>query len=151
MPLSIKTEYKNILVATDLHDKDGLPAPKTAIALAKQYDSKVTIISVAPKIPTYMGPGLNSMVSLKNRMLQEAEAKIAYLKKHIDFPAEYMTAYGVVAQEIVKAAKKMNADLIVIGSHGHQGVRKILGSTVSMVLNDAPCNVMVVRISKKSK
>ncbi len=148
---NITFEYTNILVATDLHDKDGLPAPSTAIALAKKYGAKLTVISVAPKIPTYMGPGLNSMVSLKNRMLQEAEAKINYLKANLDFPAEYLTAYGVVAQEIIKAAKKINADLIVIGSHGHQGVRKILGSTVSMVLNDAPCNVMVVRIGKKTK
>ncbi len=148
---TITTDYKHILVATDLHDKDGLPAPNTAIEIAKKYDAKITIISVAPKIPTYMGPGLNSMVSLKNRMLQEAEAKIDYLKKHLKFPAEYLTAYGVVDQEIVKAAKKINADLIVIGSHGDQGVRKMLGSTVSKVLNDAPCNVLVVRIGKKSK
>ncbi len=149
--MPVTTEYKNILVATDLHDKDGMPAPNTAIALAKQYGAKVTILSVAPKIPTYMGPGLNSMVSLKNRMLNEAQAKIDFIKNRLDFPAEYMVTYGVVAQEIIKTAKKINADLIVIGSHGHQGVRKILGSTVSMVLNDAPCNVMVVRIAKKTK
>ncbi|MCX7122269.1 MAG: universal stress protein [Gammaproteobacteria bacterium] len=149
--MTLITDYKNILVATDLHDKDGMPAPNTAVAIAKKYQAKLTIISVAPKIPTYMGPGLNSMVSLKNRMLQEAQAKIDYIKSNLDFPAEYMTAYGVVSQEIIKAAKKIDADLIIIGSHGHQGVRKILGSTVSTVLNDAPCNVMVVRISKKTK
>ena len=149
--MPITQEYKNILVATDLHDKDGLPAPTTAIAIAKKYGAKITIISVAQKIPTYMGPGLNSMVSLKNRMMQETQAKIDYMKNNLDFPAEYLTAYGVVAQEILKAAKKINADLIVIGSHGHQGVRKILGSTVSTVLNDASCNVMVVRIAKKTK
>ena len=149
MSCTITTEYQNILVATDLHNKDELPVPNTAIAIAKKHDAKITIISVAPKIPSYMGPGLNSMVSLKNRMLQEAQAKIDYLKKNIDFPADYLTAYGIVDQEIIKAAKKINADLLVIGSHGDQGVGKILGSTVSKVLNDAPCNVLVVRICKK--
>ena len=149
--MPVTTEYKNILVATDLHDKGGLPAPNTAVAIAKKYGAKLTVISVAPKIPTYIGPGLQSMVSLKNRMMQETQAKIDYVKSQLNFPADYLTSYGIAAQEIVKAAKKINADLIVIGSHGHQGVRKILGSTASMVLNDAPCNVMVVRIAKKGK
>src|SRR5206468_779697 len=49
-------------------------------------------------------------------------------------------------EEIVSAAKEMGADLIVIGSHGHGGLgRLLLGSTAERVLQYAPCAVLVVK------
>ena len=46
-------------------------------------------------------------------------------------------------------AKDLNADLIVIGSHGHHGlIRNFLGSTASAVVNHAPCDVFVVKVEK---
>jgi nucleotide-binding universal stress UspA family protein len=48
--------------------------------------------------------------------------------------------------EIVKAAREWPADLIVIGSHGRQGVsRMLLGSVAEAVTRHAPCPVLVIR------
>lgn len=53
---------------------------------------------------------------------------------------------GKAFQEIVTAAKQLNADLIVIATHGHTGLKRVmLGSTAERVVRHAPCPVLVVR------
>ena len=55
---------------------------------------------------------------------------------------------------IVDEARKWRADLIVLGSHGHTGLKRLLlGSVVSSVVSHAPCSVEVIRRkqSKKSR
>jgi nucleotide-binding universal stress UspA family protein len=53
---------------------------------------------------------------------------------------------GDPAIEIVKAAREWPADLIVVGSHGRQGVsRMLLGSVAEAVTRHAPCPVLVIR------
>jgi nucleotide-binding universal stress UspA family protein len=56
-----------------------------------------------------------------------------------------LTALGRPAREIVKAARQRRADLIVMGSHGLTGVRKLmLGSVTEEVLKTAAIPVLVV-------
>ncbi|KAF0104000.1 MAG: UspA domain-containing protein [Rhodospirillaceae bacterium] len=53
---------------------------------------------------------------------------------------------GAPHTEIVKAAKDLPADLIVIGSHGRGGIKRVLlGSVAESVMRNAPCPVLVVR------
>jgi universal stress protein A len=52
---------------------------------------------------------------------------------------------GTPRQEIVRLATERGVDLIVIGSHGRHGLRRLLGSTANAVLNDAACDVLAVR------
>ena len=53
---------------------------------------------------------------------------------------------GTPLTEIVNAAKDWPADLIVIGSHGRGGIRRVLlGSVAEGVMRNAPCPVLVVR------
>ncbi|MDT7041153.1 universal stress protein [Candidatus Nitronereus thalassa] len=61
-------------------------------------------------------------------------------------------AVGYAAEEIVKAAYRFRADLVVIGSRGLTGVKRtLLGSVSSRVVRHAPCSVLVVRKNEKSK
>ena len=46
---------------------------------------------------------------------------------------------------IVATARELSADLIVIGSHGYQGVDHVLGTTAAKVVNHADRSVLVVR------
>jgi universal stress protein F len=46
---------------------------------------------------------------------------------------------------IVRAARHMDADLIVIGSHGYGGLDRLLGTTAAKVVNHADRNVMIIR------
>lgn len=55
---------------------------------------------------------------------------------------------GTPWQVICDAAKEFNADLIVVGTHGHSALDRLLGTTAARVVNHAPCSVLVVRQHK---
>jgi nucleotide-binding universal stress UspA family protein len=53
---------------------------------------------------------------------------------------------GVAAAQILQVAAEISADLILVGSHGHAGVTRLLvGSVSERVVREAKCPVMVVR------
>jgi nucleotide-binding universal stress UspA family protein len=59
---------------------------------------------------------------------------------------------GNVAEEIVESAKDLEADLIVMGSRGHGGLRRAIeGSISDVVVRRAPCAVMTVRSEEGEK
>lgn len=59
---------------------------------------------------------------------------------------------GYAAEEIIKAATRFRADLLVVGSRGLSGMKRtILGSVSSRVARYAPCSVLVVRPSQKEQ
>ncbi|HEY8090111.1 MAG TPA: universal stress protein [Polyangiaceae bacterium] len=52
---------------------------------------------------------------------------------------------GVPWQAICETARRDEADLIVVGSHGYAGLDHLLGTTAAKVVNHATCSVLVVR------
>ena len=52
---------------------------------------------------------------------------------------------GQPADVICALAKELEADLVVIGSHGYEGIDRLLGTTAAKVVNRAPCSVLVAR------
>jgi nucleotide-binding universal stress UspA family protein len=52
---------------------------------------------------------------------------------------------GVPWQAICDTARRMGADLVVIGSHGYGGLDRLLGTTAAKIVNHAPCSVFVAR------
>lgn len=53
--------------------------------------------------------------------------------------------FGVPSQVVVDLAVELHADLIVLGSRGHNLVERLLGTTAARIVNHAPCSVLVVR------
>jgi universal stress protein A len=53
---------------------------------------------------------------------------------------------GNTRREILRVAEENGVDLIVLGSHGRQGIQLLLGSTANAVLHGAPCDVLAVRV-----
>ncbi|MDF2690974.1 MAG: UspA domain protein [Gammaproteobacteria bacterium] len=139
------SNYKHVLVATDLHN-DDLPVVKKAVALAKRNGAKLTIVTVVPHIPYYMASGLSSVTDIEARIEQDCRTKLERVKTQIDMEADFVLSHGSATIEIVRLADKVQADIIVIGSHGHGGVKRLLGSTASSVLHHANCDVLVIRI-----
>ncbi|MEK7715145.1 MAG: universal stress protein, partial [candidate division NC10 bacterium] len=61
-------------------------------------------------------------------------------------PVRWALEVGVPFEEIVKAAEKEGADMIVMGTHGRSGLnRLLLGSVAERVIRLAPCPVLTVR------
>jgi universal stress protein A len=53
---------------------------------------------------------------------------------------------GNPAHEIRDAATELEADLIVVGTHGRHGLGLLLGSTANAVLHGVGCDVLAVRV-----
>jgi nucleotide-binding universal stress UspA family protein len=95
---------------------------------------------------------------LRFRMQQEAEELAReHLKQIVDefitqtpaLPLEKIAVYvtvGVPSECIVALATAVDADLIVLGTHGRHGLERImLGSVAEAVVRHAPCGVFVIR------
>src|SRR5262249_52219519 len=62
-----------------------------------------------------------------------------------EVPVEPRLAEGVAAAEILAAAREMNTDLIVMGTHGRTGLRRLLmGSVAEEVVRRASCPVLTM-------
>ena len=53
---------------------------------------------------------------------------------------------GTPGHDIVRVADENNVDLIIVGSHGRHGFKRLLGSTANAVLHHAHCDVLAVRL-----
>ncbi len=135
--------YSHILVATD-GSKFSEAAVCYAMRLAKETKAKLTIIHVA-NVHGYVEVLWHDM---KKRYRDEGEKVLEEVKEHCDLEgidAETLLEEGVPYLKIVEAAKRLHCDLIILGSHGHSGLEKILlGSVAERVIGISPVPVMVV-------
>ena len=53
---------------------------------------------------------------------------------------------GTTVEKILQERDRLQADLIVLGSHGRHGLALLLGSTANGVLHHAKCDVLAVRL-----
>jgi nucleotide-binding universal stress UspA family protein len=138
---------KTILVGLD-----GSPRqPKVlehAIALAEAFDGRLHLaraMAIPLSIPaaawTLQGDDFSRfLVEHGRRELEEAAASLGTSRV-----AEVHCRIGQPHDVIVALAGELPADLVVIGSHGYEGVDRLLGTTAGKVVNRAPCSVLVVR------
>jgi nucleotide-binding universal stress UspA family protein len=139
-----------ILIATD-----GSPHSEAAVeaVLDRPWPEGTTVRVVTavpflyPTFPTYMPEVALAAVSEESRKEAQSivEAAAARLRQH-GFAVETVVREGDARPEIVQEASDSNADLIVVGSHGYTGLRKLLlGSVAQYIVSHAPCSVEVVR------
>jgi nucleotide-binding universal stress UspA family protein len=88
---------------------------------------------------------------LRNRAAELTTRASEKLKKR-KLKVETAIREGDARSAIVDEARKWSADLIVMGSHGYTGLKRLLlGSVASFVVSHAPCSVEVVRKKEKHK
>lgn len=144
--------YQHILVPVD-GSPTSLAAVDQAANLAKTYGSKVTILLVIT-IDPFIGVEYISAQNQKADTLNHSQTMIQEImeeaKQH--FAAQGINADTKVVEgqeiykEIVRTATDLNADLVVIGSHGRTGIKKlVLGSVAQKVLGEIHLPVLVVR------
>lgn len=139
---------KKILVGVDgsMQERAVL---RTAIALAGPLGAKVSLVR-AVGLPTQRLPfGVLSLSpdDVEKAMLDAAKEDLAALIETIPAPVrgEARAVPGTPMPVIEETAKEMDVDLIVIGSHGHGAIDRILGSTAAKVVNHSDRSVLVVR------
>ena len=143
--------FKHILVPIDGSSTSQLAVDK-AIGLAKAFDSKVTAIFVIDPYP-FTGVGTDFAYGQAEYLsAATAEANAAVKAAKVLFEAAGVTVDASVIEAhsawrgVVQAAESLEADLIVMGSHGRSGLEKlVLGSVTQAVLSHTKLPVLVVR------
>ena len=144
------TEIKRILCPIDFSDHSR-HALDHAIAIARWYDSTVTLLHVSAAIPVAAyAPGTPVLPSAVLSPADRDELR-ASMKRFADdegagaLPVEMEVADGNTVAEILSAAERLKSDLIVMGTHGRSGFeRLVLGSATEKVLRKATCPVLSV-------
>ncbi|MCU0858893.1 MAG: universal stress protein [Pontiellaceae bacterium] len=159
---------KKILVAVDLSQSTG-KVVEQAMTLAKSMNASVWVVHVTPdKLQVYPASQLydfpSAFVSEPPGDIEMARTLCAeeYRREHqslLHLSQKFRNA-GIAAQAILmkgdavdlilKQAEDMDVNIIVMGSHGHGLLHKVLvGSVTEGVLRGAFCNVFIVPVQQK--
>ncbi|MBI5377099.1 MAG: universal stress protein [Thaumarchaeota archaeon] len=150
-------KYGRILVPYD-GSKYYKKSLEEAIEIAKKFDSKIYLLHVIDALtaipPIRDDPDYNIEVKKFQQVLKNAVSKSDLILrnevlhcKEKDVDADYRVVVGSAADVILKFTKKTEIDLIVMGSQGLSGIRKImaLGSVSRKVSELAQCPVLLVK------
>lgn len=147
---------KRILVATDFSETADA-AFDYAVDLAKQLGAKVVVMH-AYELPVYGFPSgaLVASVEMATRIMSGAqEALEAACKARASSGVEIsqVVRQGVAWEEVHRVADEVNADLIIIGTHGRKGLsRALLGSVAEKIIRTSTRPVLTIHLpAEKAK
>jgi len=142
-------KLRRILVPIDFSktSRDALPY---AALLAGHFDSEIIILHVVEKFPIdhLLGSGVTNetIVPMKIKARADLENLAANLSESTHLHTSAVVRDGTPYEEICRAAKTMDADLIILTTHGYTGLNRLwLGSTAERVVRHASCPVLAVR------
>lgn len=154
-------ERGHVLAATDLSDP-SVPAVEAGIAEGRLRGGGVTVVHVLP-LATSIGDGsmgaplasVTAPVALGDDVRAAYETRVADLMARRGLPPSEATihiASGPAAASITSLARSLDAELVVVGTHGRTGLsRVLLGSVAEEVARTADSSVVVVRLGFESK
>lgn len=161
-------EIKRILYATDLSETARY-AYGYAVSLADRYEAKITVIHVVEELSPFAQSMVEDIIGTEKlkKLRKEKESKIIdSIKQRLenfcqqaiqevpDCPLvveKTIVETGQPVEHIVRQAEKMDADLIVVGSHGQGMLADVtMGSTSRRVLRRCSRPVLVVRLPENN-
>ncbi|NML31199.1 universal stress protein [Paraburkholderia antibiotica] len=145
--------YRNILVALD-----GGSASKRALeevlGLAALTKAVVHPLYVVDKTPLFSYAGYYDPITLIDALRRDGRAVLGAAERacasaEVECRAEMVESNSLsddVASAVLRHAQRVRADLIVMGTHGRRGVRRlVIGSVAEQVLRLARCPVLLIR------
>jgi universal stress protein A len=149
-----RLSLKRILVPIDFSE-ESKKAIHYALPLAKQLGATITLLNVTEPITSPADYGYGPVVrQIPDKAgMKQARAKLKVLGQKLigsRMLGETIVLSGPTCFEITEAAKALEADLIVIGSHGCDGATSAVGSMAEKVVRHAPCAVFVLRKKERS-
>lgn len=141
-------QLKEILVPMDFSEGSE-KALKYARKLAGQFGSSVTLLHVIQPMvyPAELGYPPTVVDTLDVSVRERIEERLATMAAGTEpMTVRTLVRTGQPYHEITTAAKELDADLIIISTHGWTGLKHVLmGSTAERVVRHAPCPVLTVR------
>jgi len=138
--------FKNILLATDFSEVSRKTVPYAA-ALARRYGSKLYLVHVVPPEPRTPIP-IEPLPSELDYRRENAELRMKdFLREDSlgDLPHEVLLDRGPVCGALSELIQRDEIELLVIGTHGRLGLKKvILGSVAEELFRVASCPVLTI-------
>ncbi len=149
--------YEEILVPLDGSELAEAALPH-ARALAKAFDSRVTLISILEPAAVFSQPGMVGPVITVSGGTDE---EMATLREYLDNIAGNLSKEGInirvvirqgdPASEVVDYATSNHEDIIVMSTHGRSGIQRwVYGSVADKVLRSATMPVLLIRAHAKA-
>jgi len=139
--------FKKILVPIDVDRPVAAKAVYNgAAAIAKPFGAEIRLISV---MPGFGMPIVGSFIS--ERVRKEAlehfrDELVSFVKNNCDESVKFHIRSGKHYEEVVKLAKKWEADLIVVYHNRYREINEVFSHTCAKnVYRDAPCSVLRLR------
>ena len=143
--------FSKILVPFD-GSKYSEKAFEKALEIASKFSSGITVLSIleAEQVDGHMGVSLDSLEDVQDRQVNIAKSMLENLKedaKARKVPLEIKVMYDPsTSKGIVSYAQSNGVDVIVMGSHGRTGLKKlVLGSVANSVTGHAKCHVIIIK------
>ncbi len=140
--------YDDILLSIDLnHDSSWRKALPAALELCRSSGATLHVMTVVPDMGSAWVAGFFPG-DFEEKALARADAGMAeFVAENVPdgVPARTIVANGTIYEEILDAARKVGADLIVMASHRPEFRDYLLGPNASRVVRHAPMSVLVVR------
>jgi universal stress protein A len=139
--------YNRILGALDLTD-DSVAVAERIAALARQCGAEVFLLHVVEFVPIEpMSDALVPVVQIDDKMIARATEQIRAIAGRVGLPLDCCRVEsGNVKSEILRLARELRVDLIVLGSRERHGLSILVNMTEDTVLHGAPCDVLAMRV-----
>jgi nucleotide-binding universal stress UspA family protein len=140
--------FKEILIPVDFSDH-STAALESAIELARAFDSRLHLLHCYQIQPGGISPYGIAIPSSYSAEVRDAASQQLAAWQEERIPAGVSVDVSIVSEvpseAIVGTAKKIGADLIVMGTRGLSGFKHVmLGSVTERTVRLAPCPVMTV-------
>lgn len=141
--------HERILIATD----DSEPAKKAigeAITLADAFDATLYAVYVLESAEPRPGAEDPAIKADEDTKADQALERVVSETKERGFDGEVVSAVvrGQAASAILQHANEQNIDLIVVGTHGRDGIDRLLvGSVAERVIRDSPVPVVTISVT----
>jgi len=128
----------------------------TVTAFVRSKEAKVYLLHIAPPEPEFIGyePGPQTVRDAVAKEFHEEHRKLQLIEHQLQEGGAETTALlvqGATVPKILEEAERLNADLIIMGSHGHSALYDlIVGSVTEGVLRKASCPVLVIPSQRKT-
>ena len=140
--------YTHILLAVDF-SRNTDAVTEQALTICRALDARLSLVHIVEFVQFDFSSELTmpQEPELDQELLDLADKRLGKLaEKYGVADCERFVSQGNTKREILRIAEEQKVDLIVIGSHGREGIQLLLGSTANAVLHGAPCDVLAVRV-----
>ena len=140
--------YSHILLAVDFTPVTDT-VTRQAMELRQAFKARLSLVHVVEFTQMDLSNDLvlPQELEIDQELMKRSKQRLEELAENLGIEkSECFVSQGSTRREILRLAKELDTNLIVIGSHGREGIQRLLGSTANAVLHGAPCDVLAVRI-----